>query len=120
MAETTDARTDHPYEYVSNVGFRAGAKFYLERLAYTSRGNFAFVVGMLYSIYDMTSHAVTAGTPEATEPIFSGQAQSILGTLMSGLDGVLTVLVGIMAGVVVLLILDLYEYEVGLSIEAEN
>ena len=120
MAETTDAQTSHPYEYVSDAGVRAGMKFYLERLAFTTRGNFAFVAGLLYSIYTMASHAVTTGTPEATAPIFSAQAQSGLGALMSSLNGVVTVLTGIMAGTVVLLILDLYEYEVELSVEPEN
>lgn len=107
------------WEYASEAGILDGLRFYLERLAFTRRGNFAFVVGMLYMIYDMVSHAVTTGTPSADAPVYLSNT-SLAPNVMAGIDGVLTVLVGVTAAVVVLMLLDLYEHEVGISIDADH
>ena len=107
------------FEYVMEVGALEGARFYLERLAFTRRGNFAFVVAMLYMIYDHVSYAVTTGTPSANAPIYMAQT-GFLANMAAAFSGLLTVLTGLLAAFLVLFVLDVYESEVGLSIDADH
>lgn len=106
-------------EQAENQSFRQTMRFYGERVAFTRRGNFAFVVGMLYSIYYYLSTMASQGVPfeQTAAMALPVAAWETFGQILTG--GLL-VLNGILAGVVVLLLLDLYEREMGLTIEAEH
>lgn len=119
MAEPAEPRTDHPYERMRDASLRAAAKIYIERLAYTTRGNFAFVVGLLYTIYYNVSYLVEAGTMEITTPMLWGKTHSIFGFVAIISDIGLKLLGGILFGILILLLLDIYEHHIGLSIETE-
>lgn len=120
VTEDLEATEQHPFEYAKQASFRAGLRFYVERLAFTRRGNFAFIVGMLYSIYDMVSRAVTVGTPVTEVPMYAGQANTILQEVAHLATGGMTILIGVLAGILVLVLMDAYESEYGLSIEPDH
>jgi len=107
------------FEHALDVNTLELIRFYVERLAFTRRGNFAFIAGMLYQIYNAASYAVTAGTPSTDAPIYASSS-SLLANAAMVADGVLTVLLGCLLGFGVLFVLDAYEAKVGLSIDPDH
>ena len=104
-------------------------RFYIERLLFTRRGHFSFVAGMLYVIYSLVGDAATTGTPIAesypiTQDSSSGLIQTLevaaVQTLADTLNFGTTLFVGILGGLSVLLLLDLYKHEMGLVIDVES
>lgn len=107
------------YEYALEASTVEGIRFYVERLAFTRRGNFAFVVAMLYLIHDGVSYAVTTGTPTTDVPIYVARSGFLENTL-AALSGLVTVLTGLIGAFLVLFLLDAYEAKVGLSIDPDH
>ena len=117
--ETPSEHTgSHAIDQLQEMQFRTAVRMYLERLAFTTRGNFAFVAGILFWIsYNSqqppleSSVSVPTGLPVAPETISA---------VLEFAGGVVTILNGVLVGACVLILLDLYEHEVGLTVEAEN
>jgi hypothetical protein len=105
------------------MGTRQRIRWYLERLAFTDRGRFAFVVGMLYSIFEAASRTGLRDAVSGDQSELLANATPTVRAAMehglAGLGGVVTVLIGILAGLVVLLMLDIYEQQVGIIVADE-
>lgn len=114
----SESVTESPIDYVQDASLRDITRFYGERLAFTRRGHFAFIAGLLLLNYNAVSYAVETGTPSADAPIYASSTSLWANTMMA-LDGLLAVFLAVVFGAGVLLVLDIYEAEVGLSIDPD-
>lgn len=98
---------------VEQGSFTHAARIYVERLAFTKRGRFSFLAGLLLIIHSEVGTILMEGVPSASRaPITDpGLIQMAINMLSTGLS----IGVAIMAGVVVLAIIDIYEEFVGVA-----
>lgn len=101
-------------EEFANGSAKRATRIYLERLAFTQRGRFAYLVGLLISVLTNLQVIQTDGVPlqfyqRVSQP-------TTLEAVINTLSLVLTFLVPVVAGIALLLAMDAYEEEVGLVI----
>lgn len=107
-------------EQMEDHSLRWQARFYVERLAFTQRGRFALIVGVLLVVYSRVGTLLTEGVPSASRPLAAAQTQTAVKQLLTVAEGSLVVVSAVTAGVVVLLVLDVYEHEFGTLVDIEE
>lgn len=106
---------NHIERLTEEDSFRFAFRYYVERLAFTQRGRFAFLAFLLlvnrFQINAIQMHGITSAswTPTA-DP-------TLVQTMLTGVGGGLSVLVAVLGGMVVLLLIDIYEDEFGVMID---
>lgn len=117
MSYTTN--TTAALEEFENGKFGTWLRLSVERMAFTSRGRFAFLVGALITLLfwqDSIIHQGVARSDVLVNTTYAPWLQ-ITGQFI---NGVLLTAGLVLAGALVLLVMDIYESELGLLIETDD
>jgi hypothetical protein len=102
-------------ERLEDRSLRWQTRFYLERLAFTQRGRFAFIAALLMTMHERIGRIMYEGVPSASRDL--EPATGFVESAVQVGGGVLSVGTAVLAGVVVLVMLDVYEDEFGTLVE---